>query len=67
MGLFDKIPGRPSNNENEIAERVAREVRSAIRSQGLAGAAIDSLIGDYVAKYASDSSRAIFRKVKSLI
>jgi hypothetical protein len=21
MGLFDKVPGRPSNNENEIAER----------------------------------------------
>jgi hypothetical protein len=67
MGLFDKVPGRPSKKENEIAEKVAREVRYAIRSQGLAGAAVDALIGEYIAKYASDSSRTIFRNVKSLI
>ena len=67
MGLFDKVPGRPSKTEHEIAERVAREVRNAIRSQGLAGAAVDALIGEHIAQYASDSSRTIFRKVKSLI
>ena len=68
MGIFDKVPGRPSNNENEIAEKVAIQVRKAISSQSLvAGPIVDALIGEYVAKYASDSSRTIFRKVKSLI
>lgn len=67
MGFFDKLAGRPSNNENEIAEKVARHVREVIRSQGLVGMAADEIIGEYIAQYASDSSRTIFRKVKSLL
>lgn len=65
MGI--KVPGRPSKTENEIAEVVASEVRRAIRSQGLTGFAIDQLIGEYIANHASDGSRTIFRKVKSLL
>lgn len=67
MGLFDKVAGRPSQTENEIAEKVARATRNAIRSQGLVGAAVDEFIGEEIAKFTSDSSRTVFRKVKSLL
>jgi hypothetical protein len=67
MGLFDKVPGRPSKNEELIAAKVAQAVRTAIRSQGLTGSMIDDFIGKEIAKHASDTSRTIFRKVKSLI
>ena len=66
MGFFS-VPGRPSKNEEMIAEKVASATRAAIQSQGIYGAAVDNFIGAEVAKYTSDASRTIFRKVKSMV
>ena len=46
---------------------LASATRSAIRSQGLAGLAVDEFIGKEIAKFTSDSSRTVFRKVKSML
>ena len=54
MGFFS-VPGRPSKNEEMIAEKVA------------SATAVDEFIGAEIAKYTSDASRTIFRKVKSKV
>lgn len=66
MGFFS-VPGRPSKNENMIAEKVAQATRAAMRSQGMHGKILDNFIGEEIAKHTSDASRTIFRKVKSMV
>ncbi len=66
MGFFS-VPGRPSKNEEMIAEKVAEATRVAMRSQGIHGELADKFIGKEIAKYTSDASRTIFRKVKSMV
>ncbi len=66
MGFFS-LPGRPSKNEEMIAEKVVIATRAAIRSQGIYGAALDEYIGEEIAKYTSDVSRTVFRKFKSMV